>query len=266
MSPKTRPPTTALTGADGDVLLAQREAEADQRDDAHFAGVDFHQAAGQNRAALILRDGEQGAADHILERVLGELEALALDLRQLRVFHRVKAVDRGADARAADRRLHPLADGDVARAARQLADDFAEQLARQNGAAFLAERRGQQGFNAQCQIGAGEAEPFVAGLKQDALQNRLGGAHGQRAADDGEGGIQFVGIADKTHFDNLHGVVAVYTFSSRSRRAVDNRDKCQKAIRGLPFLLWITLDKAQNNRRVYPQRCVQLGPVCPKGR
>ena len=70
----------------------------------------------------------------------------------------------------------------------------------------------------------------------------------------------------KRIFDNLHGVVAVYTFSSRSRRAVDNRDKCQKAIRGLPFLLWITLDKAQNNRRVYPQRCVQLGSVCPKGR
>ena len=187
-------------GRAGDVLLAQREAEAVQRDDAHFAGVNFHQAAGQNRAALILRDGEQGAADHVLERVLGELEALALDLRQFRVFHRVKAVDRGAHARAADRRLHPLADGDVARAARQLADDFAEQLARQNGAAFLAERRGQQGFDAQRQIGAGEAKPFVAGLKQDAFQNRLGGAHGQRAADDGEGGIQFVGIADETHF------------------------------------------------------------------
>ena len=47
---------------------------------------------------------------------------------------------------------------------------------------------------------------------------------------------------------------------------MDNRDKCQKAIRGLLFGLWKTLDKAQNNRRVYPQRCAQLGSVCPKGR
>ena len=125
---------------------------------------------------------------------------LALDLRQLRVFHRVKAVDRGADARAADRRLHPLADGDVARAARQLADDFAEQLARQNSASFLGERRGKGGFDTQREIGAGQAQTFIAGFKKDAFQNRLGGAHGQRAADDGEGGIQFVGIADKTHF------------------------------------------------------------------
>ena len=61
-----------------------------------------------------------------------------------------------------------------------------------------------------------------------------------------------------------NGVVAVYTFSRRSRRAVEKRDKCQKAKTQLTFGLWKTLDKAQNNQPVYPQRCAQLNLVPQK--
>lgn len=60
---------------------------------------------GQNRAALVLRNGEQRPADHILERVLGQFKACALHLRQFRIFHRIETVDRRANARAANRRL-----------------------------------------------------------------------------------------------------------------------------------------------------------------
>ena len=162
--------------------------------------VNLHQASGQNRAAFILRDGKERAADHILQRVLGQREALALDLRQLRIFDRIKAGDCRADACTADGRLHALADGDIAGAAGELTDDFAEQLARQNSASFLGKRRGKGGFDTQREIRAGQAQTFIAGFKKDAFQNRLGGAHGKRAADNGKGSIEFIGIADKSHF------------------------------------------------------------------
>ena len=179
--------------------------------------ADFHQTAGQNRAALVLRNGEQRPADHILERVLGQFKACALHLRQFRIFHRIETVDRRANARAANCRLHPLADRDVAWASRQLADDFAEQFTRQNGAPLLAERRGQQCFNAQRQIGAGQPQPFIAGFKQNAFQNRLGRAHSQRAADNGKSGIQFIGITSKAHFDNLQwGSSSIYVQQKKS--------------------------------------------------
>ena len=58
---------------------------------------------------------------------------------------------------------------------------------------------------------------------------------------------------------NLHGVVAVYMFSRRSRRAVDNLDKSQKPSCQQDFGLLKTFGNPQNNRRSYPQRCVQLG-------
>ena len=182
-----------------DGLAAQRKAEAVERDDAHFAFADLHQAAGQNRSALIDGDRKDRPADHVAQHALGHRKGRPLDLRQLRVFDGIHARDRCAGGGAADRRLKPVGNRKLCRAGGQLAHDLAKQLAREDDAALLCKGRGDRRLDAQRKIRAGQAQALVAGFKEDALQNLLGGADGQRAADDGEARVQIVGIAGKAH-------------------------------------------------------------------
>ena len=187
-------------------VFSQRQLEAVERDEIEVVAFGFKQAAGEDDARLVRRNGEGGALHHIAEGVLRDFNYGGIfNLRQRREFFRIHSGQRHPRTGAANRRHVPVVDRKIHRAVWQLADDFREKLAGQHHAAFVLNLRVNMRFDAQRQIGTGQPHALGTGNQKNAFVNGGRSARRKRAGNDAKRRGHFARGALETHGDLLIG-------------------------------------------------------------
>ena len=155
----------------GTLCALERHPEAVQRDHGHVAAGDLQIATREHLAHVLGRDGELRLLDHVAQHVLRKR-----NLRQRRIEVGVLPGDVQPRGRRANVKDIPLVhrDGHVAG---EPADNFIEQLARNDAAPPLGDLGVDPRDDRDALIRAGQHDGVLVGLHQHALQNgvrRLG--------------------------------------------------------------------------------------------